>query len=292
MRPIVLVFGFFGLACSRSDAPSAPADASSGVEAPPASTSAPVAAAPSSAAPKSTACPSGMVEVKGSYCTTVLHRCIRGGLTHERKPAAEPMPYHCEAYEPGVSKCLGKELPKHFCIDEYEYPNREGAIPEVFVTWYESKEACEKLGKRLCGDDEWTLACEGPERLPYTYGWARDATKCNIDKPWIQPNDGILKAGSEGAIAEELARLSQRVPSGSMPGCVSPFGVKDMGGNVDEWTRNVTRNGKPYQSFFKGGHWCKGARNRCRPQTDSHDETTRYYAEGFRCCSDPAKVSN
>jgi formylglycine-generating enzyme required for sulfatase activity len=61
----------------------------------------------------------------------------------------------------------------------------------------------------------------------------------------------------------------------------------DMGGNVDEWAVNVTLGGKPYKSIFKGGHWCSGARNRCRPTTESHDETTAYYAEGFRCCADP-----
>jgi len=67
----------------------------------------------------------------------------------------------------------------------------------------------------------------------------------------------------------------------------------DMGGNVDEWAVNVTGHGKPYQSIFKGGHWVGGgergggARNRCRPATDSHNEVTAYYAEGFRCCADP-----
>ena len=43
----------------------------------------------------------------------------------------------------------------------------------------------------------------------------------------------------------EINRLSQRVPSGEMRGCVSPYGVRDMGGNVDEWAVNVTLFGKP-----------------------------------------------
>ena len=72
-----------------------------------------------------------------------------------------------------------------------------------------------------------------------------------------------------------------------MPRCKSPYGVMDMGGNVDEWTVNVTFHGKPYQSAFKGGHWISGARNRCRPITVSHDENTYYYCEGFRCCANP-----
>jgi hypothetical protein len=132
-------------------------------------------------------------------------------------------------------------------------------------------------------------ACEGPERLPYTYGWRRDPKACNIDKPWIRPDDGILANhhAPPEVIEREVERLSKRVPSGSMPRCRSPYGVMDMGGDVDEWAVNVTLHGKPYKSLFKGGHWMHRARNRCRPVTTSHDETTAYYAEGFRCCADP-----
>jgi formylglycine-generating enzyme required for sulfatase activity len=159
----------------------------------------------------------------------------------------------------------------------------------VMVTWYEARRLCEVQGKRLCGDDEWTLACEGPQRLPYPYGWARDPTVCNIDHLWIAPNDDLLanRAAPAAEIQAELDRLSQRVPSGSMPKCKSPYGVMDMTGNVDEWAVNVTLDGKPFHSLFKGGHWVSGARNRCRPVTVSHDETTAYYAEGFRCCATP-----
>lgn len=231
-------------------------------------------------------CLPGMIEVQGRYCQAVMHKCIKGGRTYRGKADPSWTPYFCDAYEEGYARCLGREEPKHFCMDEYEFPNRAGEIPQVMVTWYEARAQCESQGKRLCGDDEWTLACEGPERRPFAYGWARDATACNIDRPWIKPDDGILASKDKDRIAAEIDRLSQRVPSGSMPGCTSPFGVKDLGGNVDEWTVNVTLGGRPYRSMFKGGHWCKGARNRCRPTTESHDETTAYYAEGFRCCAD------
>ncbi len=234
-------------------------------------------------------CPAGMLEVQGKFCPAIMHRCVKGGKTKDGEKTDYPDPYYCEEYKEGWSKCFGKEQPKHFCMDEYEWPNRKGAIPRVMVSWYEAKRLCEEQGKRLCGDDEWTLACEGPERLPYTYGWKRDRTACNIDKQWMKPDDGILgiKDGGAEKIAAEVDRLSQRVPSGSMPRCKSPYGVMDMGGNVDEWAVNVTLGGKPYMSIFKGGHWCSGARNRCRPTTESHDETTAYYAEGFRCCANP-----
>lgn len=234
-------------------------------------------------------CPTGMQEVDGLYCSSVLHRCIKGGRTHTGEETEEPEPYYCDAFQVGRALCLGREEKKHFCIDEFEYPNQQGALPTVMVDWYEARRLCERQNKRLCGDDEWTLACEGPERLPYPYGWERDSSACNIDKRWLKPNDEILanrKAPPE-RIEAEVERLSQRMPSGSLPRCRSPYGVMDMGGNVDEWAVNVTLHGKPYQSIFKGGHWMAGARNRCRPVTATHDETTAYYAEGFRCCADP-----
>jgi hypothetical protein len=296
MRTAALLLPFFALAsCARppADRSANPTAASASgaattASAAPATTGRP-AAAPEPPVKHSEHCPAGMLEVDGLYCTALMHHCVKGGKTSDRQPTDYPDPYYCDEYKQEKVACLGKEEPKHFCIDEYEWPNQKGAIPQVMVTWYESKRLCEEQGKRLCGDDEWTLACEGPEHLPYTYGWKRDRTACNIDKPWIKPDDGALSVKDGGAerIEAEVARLSQRVPSGAVPGCKSPYGVMDMGGNVDEWAVNVTLHGKPFMSIFKGGHWCSGARNRCRPTTESHDETTAYYAEGFRCCADP-----
>jgi formylglycine-generating enzyme len=239
--------------------------------------------------PKPLSCKKGMLQVKGLYCTDLMHRCVKGGRTHTQEDTDEPEPYYCDGYLPGYAQCLEKEEPKHFCIDEFEYPNQAGAIPNVMVSWYEAKRTCEAQKKRLCGDDEWTLACEGPDRRPYPYGWARDRTACNIDHLWMQPNDGILGShtASVSQIQAEVNRLSKRVASGSMPRCKSPYGVMDMTGNVDEWAVNVTLDRKPYNSAFKGGHWISGARNRCRGVTVSHDENTYYYSEGFRCCADP-----
>ncbi len=39
---------------------------------------------------------------------------------------------------------------------------------------------------------------------------------------------------------EEIARLDQRDPSGTRESCVSPYGVHDMTGGVDEWVLNET----------------------------------------------------
>jgi formylglycine-generating enzyme required for sulfatase activity len=169
---------------------------------------------------------------------------------------------------------------KKFCIDRFEYPNKEGATPVVMKTWVEAQATCQSQGKRLCGGSEWTLACEGQERLPYPYGLARDKQACNIDKPHPAVNEQALaNARTRDA---EVARLWQGEASGARAQCKSTYGVFDMTGNVDEWV--VNEAGVPFKSGLKGGYWGP-VRDRCRPMTTVHGEDFSFYQIGFRCCS-------
>jgi hypothetical protein len=138
----------------------------------------------------------------------------------------------------------------------------------------------------MCTESEWTMACEGPELEPYPYGYVRDATKCNGDRGWDNPD---MKKVARRDPAE-LERLWQGVPSGSQPECVSDFGVHDLPGNVDEVVASEnftsTWRGK-HDSVTTGGPWYRGVRNQCRPKIYTHDEGFYYYYLGFRCCSEP-----
>jgi hypothetical protein len=217
-------------------------------------------------------CPAGMVMVEGDYCPWVEQKCLRW-LDPETK-------MRCAEFA-ATEGCVGKTVHKRFCIDQYEWPNKVGEKPVVMKTWYEARDACQSIGKRLCGDSEWTLACEGQERLPYPYGLARDASACNIDKPHPEPNEKAL--ANPLTRDAEVARLDQRDASGAREKCVSAYGVHDMTGNVDEWV--VNESGRPYQSGLKGGYWGP-VRTRCRPMTTAHFEQFAFYQIGFRCCAD------
>lgn len=215
-----------------------------------------------------------MVEVEGDYCPNLEEECMRW-LDPETK-------LRCEEFRrPTV--CRGGTTHKHFFIDRYEYPNVAGEKPVLMVTWYEAKAACDSMGKRLCTASEWTLACEGQERSPYPYGYRRDGSACNIDHDTRSPNQEAFR--SKETRDAEVARLDQRTPSGSMGRCVSPFGVHDMTGNVDEWVVNEQghKDRAPYESGLKGGYWGP-VRTRCRPMTTAHGPTFAYYQIGFRCC--------
>jgi hypothetical protein len=219
------------------------------------------------------ACPKDTVLVEGDYCEGVVHTCL------ESKPGSG-----CVRFKPSVAKCVGKVEHMRFCIDKYEWPNQAGSKPLLMQSWNDARDKCSSIGKRLCDDDEWTLACEGPDHLPYPYGWARDKTACNIDNRWIAPGDSLYSRNPAKAAAE-ASRLDKTVASGQYENCVSPYGVHDMTGNADEWTVNVTGGGKPYASYLKGGHWIGEVRNRCRPATESHSPSDVFYDFGFRCCA-------
>jgi sulfatase modifying factor 1 len=230
-----------------------------------------------------TACPPEMVEIDGDYCPYVEQKCVRW-----LDPATH---LQCAEFDKlaNSGKCAMKTEHKHFCVDRYEWPNKAGAMPVSMASWNDAKASCDALGKRLCSDTEWTLSCEGQDHRPYPYGegYARDDQACNIDKPYILPD--AVKIFDPKTAAGELARLDQREPSGSRNSCVSPYGVHDMVGNVDEWVVNVSQAGKPFQSGLKGGYWGP-VRTRCRPMTTAHDEKFRYYQIGFRCCGEAHAV--
>ena len=241
-------------------------------------------------------CPDGMVYVSGEYCPVVQETCLYFVDTHGHKiPETKRWPGRCGEYK-APTKCLStKKVHKEFCIDKFEYPNIAEHIPQSWMSWYDVKASCESEGKRLCTKSEWTFGCEGPDMHPYPYGdgFHRDLTACNFDRstkginvfactPHKDNVSGRMVAPAVGAPCRKQLD-SLLVPSGSMPRCVSPFGVFDQVANIDEFVVNET--GHPYKSSLVGGH-IFGVRNACRPQTENHSPKFAWYETGGRCCND------
>ncbi len=217
--------------------------------------------------------------VSGDYCTDVEHSCQKSWFDKSNKKTV------CELFEP-KSSCVGKKEPKRFCIDTYEWPNKKGERPEVMNRFHQAQIKCAAVGKRMCTESEWTMACEGPQLKPFPYGYTRDTNKCHGDMMWDGPD--MKKVAQRDP--DELARLWQGVRSGSQPECVSDYGVADLPGNADEVVASETFEegwkGK-FDSVHSGGPWYKGVRNQCRPKIYTHDEGFYYYFLSFRCCAEP-----
>lgn len=239
---------------------------------------------------------SGMIEIDGDYCPVAEEICLRWvdskGNTVKAEPGSDG---RCGEFKKPTRCLSSKKTKKHFFIDKYEYPNVEGQVPQDWMTWYNVKDACESQGKRLCTQSEWAFACEGPEMQPYPYGdgYHRDKTSCNFDnavpenlfepinpKTHRHPEVDVFKATSPKTQAAFVLN-SLLVASGAKKACVSPFGVHDQVGNVDEFV--VNESGKPYASGLMGGH-VFGVRSRCRPMTDAHYEGFTWYETSGRCC--------
>jgi sulfatase modifying factor 1 len=223
----------------------------------------------------STACDPGMVLVDGVYCPYVGHRC-----------AAYEDEAHdvCASYAPEAI-CEGALQHRRFCIDTHEYPNMPGVRPAVWVSFDDARRACAAEGKRICAAEEWELACEGTGMWPYPYGLSRDAEACNDHATGPSPDASRLdNPWTRGA---EIVRTDRRQPSGAQPACVSPFGVVDLPGNVEEWVEhaNGQDKAKPFRTARKGGSWARG-KARCRPLDATEPGWYRAPDLGFRCCSD------
>ncbi len=217
-----------------------------------------------SGAPPASPCPPEMVLVEGDYCPTVRQRCLRW-----MEP--ETSPYHdfrCAEYAP--SECLAPRVHERLCIDREEYVKPGDALPLAGQSWTSAGAICAADSKRLCLESEWQFACEGEDMLPYPYGLKRDSTACNIDQ---------LHLGKPGA-----GLLDLRAPVSAYPKCLSPFGVHDMSGNVEEW---ATRDHgvAPNRSTMKGAWWLPG-KNTCRAATLGHGEIYQGPQVGVRCCKD------
>ena len=211
-------------------------------------------------------CLSTMILVDGMYCPQVKQVCKRW-MDPPNSPYAV---FRCAEYEE-PSTCISPEREhKRFCIDREEYVRPGDTLPLANQSWTSASRVCALDGKRLCLESEWQFACEGEEMRPYPYGFVRDAAACNIDQPRLgKPQEGLRDL---------------RAPVSAYPSCLSPFGVHDMSGNVEEWA-TLDHGRAPDRSAMKGAWWLPG-KNNCRAVTLGHGETYEGPQVGVRCCRD------
>jgi len=208
-------------------------------------------------------CGPEMVLVSGEYCPRVRQTCKRW-----TDPPGPYQDYRCAEYAP--SECLAPRVTKRFCIDREEYVKPGDTLPLVHQSWTSAAATCQSREERLCKESEWQFACEGEEMRPYPYGFVRDSSACNID----QMNLGKPQSGLNDL----------RAPVTAYPRCMSPFGVHDMSGNVEEWA-TLDYGRAPDRSTMKGAWWLPG-KNNCRAATLGHGEVYEGPQVGVRCCKD------
>jgi hypothetical protein len=213
------------------------------------------------------ACPDHMLLVEGNYCPEVRHQCLR-----YLDPPGRYEHFRCAEYaEPAA--CASRSRKRlRFCMDRDEYASIPGGLPDNHQSFTRASEVCQSLGKRVCTESEWNFACEGEEMRPYPYGFKRDPTACNADRTPILNASGTLR--------------DLRAPGDAYPRCVSPFGVRNLSGNLEEF---VSIDGtRPARPAMKGAYW-QPSRNHCRAAQTAHDRFYNGTETGFRCCAEPVR---
>lgn len=214
--------------------------------------------------PPDAKCPVDMVHVEGLRCPEPIQFC-KSWLPRTSKGEK----IACAEFA-APSECHRGKVPLNYCIDRYELTPPRYTYPITHINWGESQNLCRAMGKRLCREDEWEFACEGPDAIPYPYGFVRNAKLCNHDFP------------EEELVTGPDQFIDRRKKKDELVGCKSPFGVYNLVGNVDEWTlRDGAEPGK--RAILRGGWWLIG-RNRCRAATSNHGERYAGVQTGTRCC--------
>lgn len=154
----------------------------------------------------------------------------------------------------------------------------EPDLPVVHVNWYEADAFCRWAGRRLPSEAEWELAAAGPEKRILPWGEAAPTHQhANLD--WSA--DGCVVAA--GNAAGE-----------------SPFGCRQMLGNVWEWTGTTFT---PYPGFvvdpyreysapffgtrkvLRGGGWATTSRMIRNTWRNYFERHRRDVIAGFRTCA-------
>lgn len=151
-----------------------------------------------------------------------------------------------------------------FRYRKYENPEYDN-YPVSGVNPENAQAFCSWWGKRLPFEMEWEKAALGTKGI--LYPWGNEKPNCSL-------------ANFRSCAGEET------MPVGSYPAGSSPYGLMDMAGNVEEWTRSMFDNGW----VIRGGGCDSWNDNDLKTYTNGGSAYTTANI-GFRCAAD-AEIRN
>ncbi len=180
------------------------------------------------------------------------------------------------------------------CVDDegcqpssaWHYERATQNLPATYLNWFESEAYCEWLGGRLPTEAEWEKAARGPNDTTFPWGNSWEKTKANLEHSGIDT-------------------VPDRIQDDSTD--ISGYNIKNMAGNVREWTSSAPlslildqtftnevfvpeNDGNNFPIIMRGGSWNNErsagmAANRAIDSGLSRRDTV-----GFRCTCPEGKI--
>lgn len=153
--------------------------------------------------------------------------------------------------------------------------------PMVQVTWFGAKAYCDFYGWRLPAEIEWEKAARGTDGRPYPWGDDIDRNNAN----YYSSHDIFEKiAGGLGDTTPVGFYNGQTYDGYETIDSPSPYGLRDMAGNVWQWTGDVYDD--QHYRYLRGGAKDNYAYN-LRTWTRNSAGPQHYGTNiGFRCAKD------
>jgi formylglycine-generating enzyme required for sulfatase activity len=162
---------------------------------------------------------------------------------------------------------------------DWSYENKSTNNPATNLNWFQANTYCQWLGGRLPTEGEWEKAARGPDGNYFPWGNNWDPTKANLEQYGV---------GTVQNIASDAG------------GDISYYKIKNMAGNVQEWTKSdyvylpkdqrfdnkeakISDDGQEYPVIVRGGSWVNVRSEGMGSSRGVESVLTRREEVGFRC---------